>query len=253
MQHRLLLLIALYLFGPFYSKACSCVYIATFCESLSFQDSIYHDLIVYGAVTNVQNNGMEVSIIEQLYGQEARSSIFIKRGNGANCGEDTNQFKRGQELILALYLAYNEETQQEDQYWLSICGVNYLFVENGRVIGKIAPGVSILPFKKFIQSTTCPAFRAFQPSAPSDPEFKVYPNPVRATLFVKPSDQVSDFSYALYDLQGRLLLRGIRKEVEAEELVSLELPLNQIGGGIHILRLDSKMGSENLKVLILPY
>ncbi len=231
-------------------EACSCVYIETFCETIQYSDTIYHDLILYGTVIKITNRGMEVAVAERLYGTDDRSVIFVKSGNGADCGEYVGQFNVGQQLILALHDAYNPDQTEDIEYWISICGVNWLTVENGYVKGRIAPGEVFLSYKDFKKSSTCRAFENFQPTDPSDPEFKVYPNPVRDQLYIEVGESVQSFDYIISDICGRIILRGIREEVEAETQLMIELPQEQLSSGLYFLQLLNGAEKKTIKLMI---
>jgi len=250
MDKRLLFLFAFFLVGKIQVQACSCIYIETFCETLSYSDTLHHDLIIYGVVTGKSNAGMEVEVLEKLYGEDKRRTVFIKSGNGADCGEYTGRFDIGQEMVLALYMTYDRDNMENTYYYLSICGVNYLLVENGNVKGKIAPGVVFQSYDQFKKSSTCSIFENFDPQSPSDPEYKVFPNPARDQIFLTPKENMTLFTYALSDIQGRTIINGIRKEVEAESLITIDLPVDQMSAGMYLLRISSELGSQTRKIII---
>lgn len=230
--------------------ACSCVYVETFCETLQFDDTLYHELIVYGTVSSITNRGMEVAVAERLYGSDNSPFIFVRSGNGADCGENASRFEVGQQLILALQGHYTSNPPDEITYWLSICGINWLTVENGYVKGPIAPGEVFLRYEDFKKSSTCGVFRQFNVIQTNSPEFSVYPNPVRDRLFVEVEEATSSFDYIISDICGRMVLRGVRKEVEAESLITIELPIDQMSGGLYFLRMLSDGGEQTKKVMV---
>jgi hypothetical protein len=231
-------------------QACSCVYIETFCETLGFTDTIYHELIVYGTVTKITNQGMEVAVAERLYGNDNSAFIFVRSGNGADCGESANRFEVGQQLILALQKYYNSNPPDDIIYWLSICGINWLSVENGYVKGPIAPGDVFLRYEDFKKASTCEAFEQFQPTGPGDLEIKVYPNPVKDLLYVEVGESVESFDYIISDICGKIVLRGIREEVEAEAQITIELPVERLSSGLYFMKVMSEMNEKTVKLMI---
>lgn len=61
--------------------------------------------------------------------------------------------------------------------------------------------------------------------------FKVYPNPVRNELYVS-GNEVGPYRYALYSIDGRLLLQGEVGNGEA-------IPTGDIPAGIYILKINN--------------
>lgn len=249
MNRIILLSIFLFLIGQPLSYACSCIYIPTFCETINYSDSIYHDLIVLGTVTGFSEDGMDIYVKERLFGQDQRQKIFIKNGNGADCGEHTSQFKRGQNLILALHKAYNPNGE-DDRYWLSICGINFLKVDNGNVIGPIAPGIVLQSYEDFKKATTCSVFQEFNPESVFEPEFKLYPNPANNKIYIDLEESYSEFQFDLIDLQGRIIYKGIRRELEGDSQVQIDLPSGQLSNGLYFFRINNEFGRKTVKLLI---
>lgn len=250
MLRSILFLTTLFVFTFSRLEACSCAYVATFCETIGYSDTLYHDLIIYGTVTDITHQGMEVAVAERLHGTDDRSFIFVRSGNGADCGENASRFVVGQQLILALLRRYVPNQPEVKEYWLSICGVNWLLVEDGHVKGPIAPGEVYLSYKNFKKSSTCRAFEQFQPTGPGDLELKVYPNPVKERLFIEISEAVESFDYIISDICGKIVLRGIREEVEAESQITIELPLEQLSSGLYFLKIMSGMEEKTVKLMI---
>ncbi len=253
MHKPILFLLFLVLIGHSRVNACSCIYIETFCETLGFSDTIYHDLIILGTVVEKNSNGMEVLIAERLYGTEDNLSIFIVKGNGGDCGENTDNFRKGQTLILALHEAHNRGRENHQDYFLSICGINYLEVDRGIVKGLIAPGVGSISYKDFKRISTCSTFKFFDPEVIFNPEIKVYPNPAKDEIFIEVDEAINSFNFTLNDIQGRIVLEGIRKEIEADSQITIDLPVDQLSNGLYFLRISSDMGSNTVKVMIMGY
>jgi hypothetical protein len=250
MRKYLLLLASVIVLGKTQVHACTCIYIETFCETVNYYDTFFHDLIILGTVTETRRDGIEVAVVQRLFGKDSRTSIFIKSGNGADCGEFTSKFKRGQQMILALEKTYESRDAVDNQYFVSICGVSYLPVENGIVKGKIAPGIESLPYADFVKSSTCPIFEHFDPQTPVPFEFKVYPNPTRNRLFLEPAKDLEDFDYSLSDIRGRTVVEGTWKQAESDSPAAITLPGYQMEGGIYLLRIKSGSDSRTLKVMI---
>lgn len=250
MLRFLLFVFFLSLFTTNRLQACSCVYIETFCETLQFDETIFHELIVYGTITSINERGMEVAVAERLYGNDNSPFIFIRSGNGADCGASASRFEVGQQMILALQGHYTSNPPDDIIYYLSICGINWLTVENGYVKGPIAPGKVVSTYEDFKKSSTCAAFRQLNPIRPGSPAFKVYPNPVRDRLFVEVNEEISSFDYIISDICGRMILRGVRKGVEAESQITIELPIEELSSGLYFLKIMSGAGESTIKIMI---
>lgn len=92
-------------FSVFYnnSYACSCVDIQTFCETITFGGTGEIDpnlLIVRARKRQTTAVGMEIDLIDIFHGQEARTVVEVGKGNGADCGVNTDQ---QQVYILSVY------------------------------------------------------------------------------------------------------------------------------------------------------
>ncbi|NRB53445.1 MAG: T9SS type A sorting domain-containing protein [Saprospiraceae bacterium] len=130
-------------------QACSCAYVETFCESQTFgTDTINTHLIIYGKKVRRENGGMRVEVLQTLHGSAAGQSLFVRDGNGADCGMFTDTFEDGKEFIFALSPDWRE-SQGQSGYMISICGVNVLEVESGIVKGNIAPGIKSIALEDF--------------------------------------------------------------------------------------------------------
>ena len=85
---------------------------------------------------------MKIAIIERLAGQEELSSISVYGDNGILCRPyiTPEQFRRGQEYVFALHAMppENPEVDSPTQYFLSICGENWLPVRGANVVGRIS-------------------------------------------------------------------------------------------------------------------
>ncbi|MEL7119070.1 MAG: T9SS type A sorting domain-containing protein [Bacteroidota bacterium] len=212
---------------------CSCIYIPSFCETVTFDDTIYSDLVIMGEIINKNGVGMNVRILDKFYGKETANEIFVRGGNGADCGDDLWHFEAGQQVILNLYDHYLSQEQNDNIYWLSICGINYLHVNNNKVEGPIAPGVSQLDYLDFRRGTYCPSFSKYGRGIFSL-VIDVFPNPsYQQDVTIKVNEEVESLEWKLVDLFGRVISSGIRRELEANESFTLELTKLNLANGIY--------------------
>lgn len=177
----ILLLVSLLFFAQ-YSFACSCAYVETFCESQTFgTDTINAGLIVYGKKLRSENGGIRFEVFQVLHGPATDQSIFIRDGNGADCGMTTDVFDSEKEFILSLWPGWTEDEEQETQYMVSICGQNVLEVESGVVKGKISPGINSIPIEEFHTLSDCGSL----PPISAGFELQIGPNPADSELKLK--------------------------------------------------------------------
>lgn len=161
--------------------ACSCAFVETFCESQTFgTDTVNAHLIVYGKKIRRENGGMRVEILQTLHGNVDGQSLFVRDGNGADCGMWTDDFENGKEFIFALNPDWRE-SQGESRYFISICGVNVLEVESGIVKGNIAPGIKQIPLEDFDKIGDCGDL----PAISGGLEMRLGPNPTADQLDLK--------------------------------------------------------------------
>ncbi|MCU0347612.1 MAG: hypothetical protein MUC59_11795, partial [Saprospiraceae bacterium] len=118
--------------------ACDCLPIPTFCESIVDADNgqLWEQLSVHHIkVLSAQPNSLTIKVKKSFAGENLEGlQRTILDGNGANCI-----------LFASINLAVGEEyiiasTGGSDTILLSECGLSFLKVVNGEVIGAIAPG-----------------------------------------------------------------------------------------------------------------
>ncbi len=230
---------------PRSAVACSCAYIETFCESQTFgTDTINTPLIIYGEKTRRENGGMRVNVLQVLHGEFDRPDLFIRSGNGADCGMGTDVFEIGGEFIFALYPDWRE-TEDEKGYWLSICGLNFLAVEAGIVKGKIAPGVNSIPLEDFNTVANC---GDLPPIVNDGLEIRLGPNPTESQLEMKVSvsgaiSGKARFINAMGQEVRRIALTG-------EDLWKETVDVSNFAPGVYFVEIDLMSRREVRKVVV---
>ncbi len=130
---------------------CSCVFIPTFCEPITYPsgdiDSML--LIVHGKVEGKTADEMQVRVVDVLFGAVEENILRIPNGDGADCQEFISKFSMGDTYLFALRQFIH------GRYHLSTCGVTWLEVRHGMVYGAIAPGVSKITFNAFASLPDC--------------------------------------------------------------------------------------------------
>ena len=184
---------------------------------------------------------MEVESLEVLHGAESSQRITVLRGNGADCMENTDRFRVGEQLILALYALKGSPAV----YRLFICGVNYLQVEGDKVKGAIAPGVNSMRYSKFREFDRC----GFQPAADLA-ELFVFPNPARQQLNLGTleSGRSLQVTVRIRDLLGRQI--GGSQILDLDEKASKEIPIGHLSSGMYILEAIAGQERRLMKVVV---
>jgi hypothetical protein len=178
---------------PESSYACSCAYVPTFCETISFNggaiDSSY--VIVHAKVESKNNDGMSIRILNILFGEPEGTVLHIPQGYGADCRESVDGFDKNSEYIFAL-LGY------QGDYFLYICGVTWLNVSGNEAVGSIAPGVNRLKISEFTSLNNCGGIGS------SLAFIEVTPTLTSTEFEISASQDIDDLSVRMYDMAGRL-------------------------------------------------
>ena len=122
---------------PFYSLACSCVGLGSFCDILPGAVEV-GSLVVQGSPIRIMGHGMEFEIKEVVSGQEGRRRITVWGDPGYLCRTYVTGFDRKDELLLILDPILQDrlenstgETERAGDYSLSGCGEFFVYL-NGR-------------------------------------------------------------------------------------------------------------------------
>ncbi len=189
--------------------ACSCVPLKSFCEeSAKFIEwNPENVIIVRGEVVDVvrveHRRDLIIEIHESFYNPQNLTSIRIKDGNGADCGQNLEHYGKGDELIFTT--GFYEEEGIMGQF--SICDPGPLIVDRNRVRG-------------FIRGTreeemSLNAFRNL-PCIPSSDYISFYPNPTsdQIQIVAEKLSESSKMEIYLYNLLGQCILRYLPTNAE---------------------------------------
>lgn len=233
----------LLLFSPQFLSACSCAGQPTFCEGFSGLSSL--NLIIFGEKTKDKSDGMHVKVLTTFHGEAVSNEIFIRSGNGADCGVSTGQFEVGEQFVLSLY-PYDNETPTA-AYFMSICGVHWLSVENGKVKGSIAPGVTEIALSDFPTIANC---GEFSPLPSQNATINVFPNPATVAFQIDIElDNSIQGSFNIYDMAGRFIEKVA---IEGTDQVSIPYQVEKLPAGIYLVEVYLWSRRELFKIVVGP-
>lgn len=208
------------LIGVFqFSKACSCLFIDNFCESIADENGvIWPGFNIHLVEVKIQNdNGISVEIIKTLHGNDmAGSSLFIINGIEADCRRRTTDYEVGKQYIFTVYFA--------DNIWaVPFCGISWLDVNDGIVSGAIADGVTQLSFEEFEDLTLCTGTTGVD--EPGRLGVRVLPTLASGHVRVEALETTGlpSLDLRVYDAQGRLVLSRQDLPLEKGNPVSLDV------------------------------
>ncbi|MDR0605547.1 MAG: T9SS type A sorting domain-containing protein, partial [Bacteroidales bacterium] len=75
------------------------------------------------------------------------------------------------------------------------------------------------------------------------PAINVYPNPAKDNIYITLPENISQAVFALYDIQGKVL---IRKEIGSQETLSV----SNLAGGIYIYHVITDKQTHTGKIII---
>jgi hypothetical protein len=191
----LLIVFSFFLLNLQMVRACSCAYIPTFCETITFgNDSVNANYIIaHVSVEEKFATGMKVKIRQVFFGQPESSIISIESGNGADCRRNTEQFTVGNQYLFAI------SGNSQYGYSISECGITVLDVTGGTIYGPIAPGIDQLPLTQLPQLDACG-------NLISVPLEGITVRPTLTSENIQIfffSDAIGKFEYAMFDMSGR--------------------------------------------------
>lgn len=179
-----LMTLVLFLFSFNAAYTCSCFHISDyFCPTMNWAAPYLEQnplFIVKAKVLGISGHLMNVKVTENIFDEISDEEIIVIGQDGLNCNQGLGPFAVGQEVILALYEAY-----QQDRYDLNGCGRFYLHVDGDNVVGPIASDSNSQPYEEFrAQISQC--FQATDTENPyNEPEISIFPNPCNDQLQVK--------------------------------------------------------------------
>jgi hypothetical protein len=229
------------------ANACSCVFIPTFCETITYNNNgqIWDQLSIYQVrMVTKTPNGVNAFISETYAGENLTGhTVFILDGGGWDCILPVNSFfELGKSYIVAA-------NRTGDTLSVSICGVTWLPVKNGKVTGDIAPGISSLPLSEFPKIANCGDLLPAEELYPGVLDgIVVRPTLATESVQVKTTSPFqADMRLSVYDTTGRLLLRSDYPAFNFYSNVFVDLA--EFSEGVYFLHAEVEGEQKAFKVL----
>lgn len=224
------------------SHACSCVYIPTFCETITYGNNgqIDDHLSVYaGTVSKVTETDIQMLVQETYFGEfNTWQTITLQRGSGADCVLSLSTFAVGETYIFA--------SNKHDNTWrLSACGVAYLKVQDGKVSGPIAPGLSEVSFAEFASKANCGNL-----TGGNSPDFPLVIKPTLTSNEVNITTELPSpvpIQLAVFDAAGRLVYQAKESAFDLDKTIILNMEAWPTG--VYFVRLKLLGRRKTVKVV----
>lgn len=193
-------------------------------------------------VVQQSEKGISVNILEDLIGKTNQESIFLKRGNGANCGVFTDQYQVGEQLILNLPL--NDTTSQ---YLPFECAYNFSIL-------KIRGNQFLYPSETYGQFTsypitdlTHPVQCGLAPEKPNVLELKVYPIPSNRYLNISGAEAINKVeAVVFYNMNGQQL--AVQHQL-FNDGASILVDISLLPGGTYLMELVGDRVRQTMKII----
>ncbi len=186
------------------SAACDCIFIPTFCESITFNNNgqIQDYLSVHRIkVTAILGHSIKATVHQTYAGDIlVGHQLTILDGSGADCVLIATGFLEEE----AEYIIGSQGNSSN--ITLGECGVYFLKVENDVVTGAIAPGITSVPLADFHNTVNC---GDLTPAGEADPGvlggLEVRPTIVtdEVEILTKSFILYDDLKVTIYDLSGK--------------------------------------------------
>ncbi|NUO01601.1 MAG: T9SS type A sorting domain-containing protein [Saprospiraceae bacterium] len=224
------------------SHACSCIYIPTFCETITYGNNgqIADYLSVYaGTVSAATDSEIELLVQETYFGEfNTGQTIRLAKGFGADCVLELSNFAVGDTYIIAA-------NKHENTWRLSACGITFLKVQNGEVIGPIAPGVSRVSLAEFVSEANCGNLTGGNGLGFL---LKVNPTLTSGDVNISTSLEVAvPIQVTVFDAAGRLVHQA--KESAFTENKPIVLDMEAWAAGMYFVRMDLLGQRKTVKVV----
>ncbi len=221
------------------SHACDCLYIPTFCETITYGSNgeIQQGTHVYlGAVSAITATGIEFIVQKTYFGEvNTGQTLSLESGNGGNCVLMLENFQVGETFIIAPHKGV------DDLWRLAACGVTVLEVINGEVRGPIAPGISKVQLSKFSTIADCGDLA---------PDFPIQVNPTltsnEVTITTKLPSPVP-IQVTVFDAAGRLVHQTKEPAFDIDKTIVLNM--EAWAAGVYFVRMDLLNQRKTVRVV----
>ncbi|MDX1409592.1 MAG: T9SS type A sorting domain-containing protein, partial [Saprospiraceae bacterium] len=192
-------------------------------------------VIVHASVDKRLHDGMRIKVRDVLFGVAVPGSIFVPKGNGADCRVNTDIFERGSEYLFALW-------SHDGKFSLSTCGVTWLEVRSGTVRGAIAEGIDEVRLDAFHTVVACGVI----PSPLGS--LQIGPNPAGVQLLIStdaPLDEAIDVH--IYDIAGREVLQ---RTIDMLASDPFEIDVRHLPAAIYVVTAEYKGIRRTCKIAV---
>ena len=239
-------------------QACSCAGEAYFCHELSdTTDAFVHpDFVIKGVKLKDTLHGMFVRIEQQFINEILEDTILIWGDPGHLCRVYTSNFEVGESVILGIKrLDIPSGMPQESigDYWLPACGITFLKIENGFVVGPISMGSNAMLFEDFefymeneVYKTECVIASSEHHAPFENKAINLYPNPARDMAFISCENCEAINELIFHDAAGQI--KNIRFTRE-EKLIRLYT--KNLEKGVYFIKLKSQNNFRTYKLLVI--
>lgn len=222
--------------------ACSCIYIPTFCETISFgvtgTEYSYHIALV--ETDKKFNDGMRIKVLDVLYGDLASDHTYmIRKGNGADCQVNTDGLDEKKQYLMAL----GGPSESSEFLYLFECGVTYLPVTNGIVNGPVADGVNSAGLNELKAIMGCEGLEHDQSV------YAIYPNPASNIIKIKSSViDPSGIKLTIHAINGSLI-RSEDIDFAADTLKQVDV--SGLSSGVYLFTIEYTGRKTTQKIVLL--
>lgn len=227
-------------------NACTCAYIGTFCETITYNSEEVSPFlcVIRGTVIAQESDRMKVRVVEHLGGATpVGQEIFILSGNGANCAEFVGGFETGKDFVFAMNIGWGANP---DLYSLTICGISYLRINNEVVEGKIAPGINSINYSKLGSVDDCGNLSIFQKIG----LFSIFPTLTSAGPAIILDPEASEpvlINWELYSNIGQLVDEKNAQSFEPGQRFTVDM--NRYPPGVYLLRIQRSGERKVFKIV----
>ena len=255
---KITLFVALFFTGLGTLSACSCSGEEYFCHEIIDTSDVYlhPDYIFKGIKLQDTLHGMFVKIERQYINEIIEDTVLIWGDPGHLCRVYTSNFHIGDTIILGINKLEFESGMPEESigdYWLPACGVTFLKIENGIVLGPISEGLNSMFLEDFefymeneVYKTECSVTNIEYQNQFDQNNIIVFPNPTQKAAFI--SCENCDFidDLAVFNVNGQLQNVQFVKE---EKLIRLDL--EGLENGVFFIQLSSQKNFQTFKLLVM--
>lgn len=226
---RILLLSLMLLVIQVDSYACSCVPLKSFCEQSThlIEWNPEDVIIVRGEVVDIvkvqHRRDLIIQIRESFHNPRSLGMVRIRDGNGADCGQSLDSYRKGDDLIFMTNIYDDDGVTAQ----FSTCYPGPLVVDKNRVRGTITSTqteeMSLIKFRNL----NC---------VPTSDHISIFPNPTSDQIHIV-SSELSDTSVLEIYLINSMGQRVFQYRPTAEEklLGSWTIPVRQLPEGTYFL------------------